>query len=513
MKDRALLRRESKKEQRAAASSLSAALVFIRNDVERLKETARETARIAAEAENNRISAEKLSLLEEPSTLSDVAPVPVVTAEELESLLRQVELLERELTATSAAMLQEEQEQFRFELSERKKEQEAMMKAKENVSSYEKAVLAGIEADRIAKEAMIESINKKKENEMNERNKEINQIQSDLSQLERSTSAIDRLEESSKMMETVEGENREDAEMLLDKVNQLEIAGDEQKKRIQEEKQGISGLESMMKGLTERLFKSQDAIAAAAVIQKKNSNELIPSAERRVRESSEMQESTEGRDGKLSSQLEAIENEKEKEVMANMAERRRVEDRIASLSEISEMKIEDITKEIDSMYTQLEAAEKANKNERIVLKSSQLYANADLIDGIEKLQDKQSSMNEFAKISIMRSETDFRKKIQAASDKIEVDAVGVQKAKSRFDSLLADASSQLSRKQNSNNEKLKNTERNINEKIEDLSDSVDAVIAETANRGIAEFNREYRQETAGAVRETKVGVEDCELCC
>ena len=343
---------------------------------------------------------------------------------------------------------------------------------------------------------------------MNERNKEINQIQSDLSQLERSTSAIDRLEESSKMMETVEGKNRKDAEMLLDKVDQLEIAGDEQKERIQEEKQGISGLESMMKGLTDRLFKSQDAIAAAAVIQKKNSNELIPSAERRVRESSEMQESTEGRDGKLSSQLKAIENEKEKEVMANMAERRRVEDRIASLSEISEMKIEDITKEIDSMYTQLEAAEKANKNERIVLKSSQLYANGDLIDGIEKLQDKQSSMNEFAKISIVRSETDFRKKIQAASDKIEVDAVGVQKAKSRFDSLLADASSQLNRKQNSNNEKLKNTERNINEKIEDLSDSVDAVIAETANRGIAEFNREYRQETAGAMRETKVGVGD-----
>jgi hypothetical protein len=494
LRDRALMRRESQKEQRAAASSLNAALVFIRNDVERLRETARETARNAAE----------VASVGPP--VSDIDPIPVVTAEELESLLKQVEQLEKELNLTSAAMKLEDEEQSLLEQSQKKKEQEAMMEVKKNLGNYEKGILAEIEADRIQIAAMREIENKRKEQEMIERNKELSQLQNDLNQLEKSSGAIERLKETSKMMEAVEDKNRKDAEMLFSGVNELEMDSSVQKKAMEEEKQKISGLESMMKGLTDKLFKSQDAMTTAAAIQKKNSVELIPSAEMRVKVSKITLERGEERALQLSSQLDAVEKEKEKESKANEAEKGLVEDRIATLKEISEMKFEDVAKEIESMYTQLEAAEKANKNERIVLKSSQLYANADLTDSVEKLQDKQSSMNEFTKISLMRTETDFRKKIQVVGDKIEVDSVGLLKAKSKFDNLLEDASSSLNRKQNSNNEKLKSTERIISERIEDLADSVDAVIAETANRGVAGFNREYREEIAGAVVETKVGV-------
>jgi hypothetical protein len=494
LRDRALMRRESQKEQRAAASSLNAALVFIRNDVERLRETARETVRNAAEVASV------------GSPVSDIDPTPMVTAEELESLLKQVEQLEKELNLTSAAMILEDEEQSLLEQSQKKKEQEAMMEVKKNLGNYEKGVLAEIEADRIQKAAIMEIENKKKEQQMIERNKELSKLQNDLNQLEKSSGAIERLKETSKMMEAVEEKNRKDAEMLLSSVNKLEMDGSVQKKAMEEEKQKISGLETMMKGFTDKLFRSQDAMTTAAAIQKKNSGELIPSAEMRVKESKIMQERGEERALQLSSQLDAVEKEKEEESKANEVERGRVEDRIASLKEISEMKFEDVAKEIESMYTQLEAAEKANKNERIVLKSSQLYANADLTDSIEKLQDKQSSMNEFTKVSLMRTETDFRKKIQVVSDKIEADSVVLLKAKSKFDNLLEDASSSLNRKQNSNNEKLKSTERIINEKIEDLADSVDAVIAETANRGVAGFNREYREEIAGALVETKVRV-------
>jgi hypothetical protein len=494
------MRRETQKEQRAAASSLNAALVFIRNDVERLRETARESARNAAEVENNRIS------VEEPPPLSDIDPIPVVTAEELESLLKQVEQLESELNLTSAAMILEDEEQARLEQSQKKKEQKAMKEVKKNLGNYEKSILAEIEADRIQKAAIMESENNKKEKEMIERNKEWSILQNDLSLLEKSAGTIERLKETSKMMETVEKKNREEAEMLQSNVNKLEIDGIVQKKLMQEEKQKISGLESMMKGLKDKLFKSQEAMTEAAVIQKKNSVELIPTAEVRVKESKITQERGEERDLRLSSQLDAVEVAREKESMANKAERGIIEGRIATLEEISEMKFEDVAKEIERMYTQLEAAEKANKNERIVLKSSQLYANADLTDNIEKLQDKQSSMNEFTKISLVRTETDFRKKIQVVSDKIEVDSVGLLKAKGKFDNLLADANSSLNRKQNSNKVKLKSTERNISERIEELSDSVDAVIAETANRGVAGFNREYSEEAAWALVETKVRV-------
>jgi hypothetical protein len=137
------MRRESQKEQRAAASSLNAALVFIRNDVERLRETARETARNAAE----------VASVGPP--VSDIDDIPVVTAEELESLLKQVEQLEKELNLTSAAMKLEDEEQSLLEQSQKKKEQEAMMEVKKNLGNYEKGILAEIEADRIQR---IESV-------------------------------------------------------------------------------------------------------------------------------------------------------------------------------------------------------------------------------------------------------------------------------------------------------------------------------------------------------------------
>ena len=207
------------------------------------------------------------------------------------------------------------------------------------------------------------------------------------------------------------------------------------------------------------------------------------------------------------SSLQAVKVE-ESEIEELLAENEEIK-KFLNIKEMEALKgISNIEKGIDNFNEGIDKIQKSSTNEMALLKSRELGVHTDFVDSIEVLQDKQTGVNEQTKISVIRSETNFRQKNQLMLDKEEMNEQKLEIAKKNFENSVLDINNLIDDRDKLQSLQYDKMDTKINAGTKSLETLVDMSIAETVKKDINAFNEniseQFREEKSEILVSTYV---------
>lgn len=207
------------------------------------------------------------------------------------------------------------------------------------------------------------------------------------------------------------------------------------------------------------------------------------------------------------SSLQAVKVE-ESEIEELLAENEEIK-KFLNIKEMEALKgISNIEKGIDNFNEGIDKIQKSRTNEMALLKSRELGVHTDFVDSIEVLQDKQTGVNEQTKISVIRSETNFRQKNQLMLDKEEMNEQKLEIAKKNFENSVLDINNLIDDRDKLQSLQYDKMDTKINAGTKSLETLVDMSIAETVKKDINAFNEniseQFREEKSEILVSTYV---------
>ena len=476
------LKRHIMKAQDDAVSDVIISLNGVAKNIESFTKTSERNAVTAEAVMIKSKEASALALNNYATASANIAKEHSTVAEQLHTV--EVSLMESAKRLTSSEELEEES--LQKEKEENEKGTNLIHEVKEKIIGLESASLVIKEREMIAEISdILQNEREKVSREINDF--EIKNLKNDINNLSEASNRIDDLNILSSAM--VEEQIKDDKTILdiQEKAVNYENQSIENKILIEEKEKEIFALKNSMFVFVNKIMDIEKTFGSE--IEKINSDKSLKKLEKKLLDLQDFEIKLAFENKKINFDVEESEKLKNEILEDELNGLKDMEGKFLKLNEVISKKNEKNIYDIENLNASFSALEKKNSDDLKELKLLQSGGDNDLMDNLEKLQDKQHSLTDSTKNFFVRSETEFRQKNLLINEKSDLLNNEFIIMKSNFDDSLDNYDIQNKISSHIDVSSIENIKMKIDTNILNLDNSIHAKVMKVTEDEIFTMNQ------------------------
>lgn len=470
------------KAQDDAVSDVIISLNGVAKNIESFTKTSERNAVTAEAVMIKSKEASALALNNYATASANIAKEHSTVAEQLHTV--EVSLMESAKRLTSSEELEEES--LQKEKEENEKGTNLIHEVKEKIIGLESASLVIKEREMIAEISdILQNEREKVSREINDF--EIKNLKNDINNLSEASNRIDDLNILSSAM--VEEQIKDDKTILdiQEKAVNYENQSIENKILIEEKEKEIFALKNSMFVFVNKIMDIEKTFGSE--IEKINSDKSLKKLEKKLLDLQDFEIKLAFENKKINFDVEESEKLKNEILEDELNGLKDMEGKFLKLNEVISKKNEKNINDTENLNASFSALEKKNSDDLKELKLLQSGGDNDLMDNLEKLQDKQHSLTDSTKNFFVRSETEFRQKNLLINEKSDLLNNEFIIMKSNFDDSLDNYDIQNKISSHIDVSSIENIKMKIDTNILNLDNSIHAKVMKVTEDEIFTMNQ------------------------
>ena len=423
---------------------------------------------------------------------------------EYSSVLDQLQVVETSLEESSQRMSKSDtlvQELSQNEKNENEKGTILLNDVQQKIYGLENALLEINETEMISE--ISEILKKEREKMALENNEnEVRNLKNEIQDLREASNRVVKADINNNALAEEQLKNDEDVLNIQEKSILSDNQSNENKILIAEKEKEISTVKSSMYEFVNKIMDIEKTFGSE--LEKMNSDKSLKKLEKKLLDLQEFEIKLAFENEKVNIDMEEIEKLKNEILEDELNSSKEMEEKLLKLSVATSEKSGKVTEDIQNLNFSFSKLEIQNLKDLKELKLLQSGGDNDLMDHLEKLQDKQHRLTDNTKNFFVRSETEFRQKNLVVNEKAESLNHELSVLKSTFDDTLNNYNIQNTITSHHDISSIENIKKKIDENILNLDNSIYAKVMKVTDDEIFTMNQNLISSSNKEEEKTRV---------